>query len=58
MLLEFYTKHNKLLILTFVLAAIGLYNVIIDSIRFVFVLSSCHGNPHMISIVCWIFKIS
>lgn len=40
-LLEFYTKHRKLLILTVILAVIGLLNVIIAIVKMITIIDFC-----------------
>jgi len=53
MLLEFYTKHPKMLILTCILAVFGLYNVIIASIGTGLAISRCNDIHGMVSILCY-----
>ena len=60
MLIEFFGKHNKLLIVTVILALFGIWNVAGDLASIIIQLQHCDafssdGMASTISIVCHIF---
>lgn len=59
MLLEFYTKYPKMQILTCLLAAYGVYNIIMNSFVSVLSLTRCFDSVNPIDLAChfWRFFI-
>lgn len=47
MLSEFYNKHPKLLVLTFVFAVIGLYSFVMNFMRIIILVEYCIRNPRV-----------
>ena len=59
MLIEFFTKHKKLLIVMLVLAVIGIWSVAVNLIRILIQLQYCdifssEGITSMTSVICYI----
>lgn len=54
MLLEFFTKHQKMLIIMCLLAVYGLYNMLVNVITIGVILSKCNSG-NIIDILCYIF---
>jgi len=44
-LLDFYQKHPKLLMITFVFAVIGLFSFVMTAIRILLLVEYCFRNP-------------
>ena len=57
MILEFYIKHPRLLIITFVLALLGVYQVIVMGVGTALTLSVCHLNENMKAILCYLLGL-
>ena len=55
MILEFYTKHRKLLILMCILAVYGIFNLIQNIIMIFLIIFDCKFHPDSIDILCQIF---
>ena len=60
MLIEFFSKHHKLLVVTVILAIIGMWSIVIDIVSVTVQLQHCNifsseDTKSMISIICYIF---
>ena len=61
MLIEFFNKHNKLLVLMVALAVIGIWSIIGDVVSIIIQIQHCNlfsseATKSMISFVCYIFE--